>query len=144
MKILVNDKNKERINTILDEAQGRATSRTVTYGVLVNVLKSVDYKYSGLTKKQLKGTELTLRPYAFDQPKAYKHEVALTEMTVYHNGKEWVLTGVERKTFRGVSKTDGIVVKLPEETIKAMMKEHLFAITHESYESRWDMKGWTY
>lgn len=99
MKITVKESNKEKIDAIINEAEGKATSRCIGSDAVLYIAEVLDKKLLPLIcKKNLKGTKAQVDYHAQDFAKAYraKGTPRSTWVELEYNGKEWVLTDVKR------------------------------------------------
>lgn len=99
MKVIVKENNKEKIDAIINEVEGKATSRRISSASVFDIAEVLDKKLLALVcKKNLKGTKAQVDFNAQDFAKAYraKGTPRSTWVTLEYNGKEWVLTEVKR------------------------------------------------
>lgn len=99
MKIIVKESNTEKIDAIINEAEGKATSRRISSASVFNIVEELNKRLLPLVcKKNLKGTKACIDYHAQDFAKAYraKGTPRSTWVTLEHNGKDWVLTDVKR------------------------------------------------
>lgn len=99
--------NFEAIEAKIQEAQGRATARTLTAEGVAERLEAVAYNdLRGITKKALAGTRATVHGSTDKLPSAYKYPAESTQVVVEHDGKGWVL--VEARRDRLAQKGSGL------------------------------------
>lgn len=99
MKIIVKESNKEKIDAVITEVEGRAQSRCIGSDAVLYIAEVLDKKLLALVcKENLKGTKAHVDFNAQDFAKAYraKGTPRSTWVTLEYNGKEWVLTEVKR------------------------------------------------
>lgn len=99
MKIIVKESNTEKIDAIINEAEGKATSRRISSASVFNIVEELNKRLLPLVcKKNLKGTKACIDYHAQDFAKAYraKGTPRSTWIELEYNGKEWVLTDVKR------------------------------------------------
>lgn len=99
MKVIVKENNKEKIDAIINEVEGKATSRRISSASVFDIVEELNKRLLPLVcKKNLKGTKAQVDYHAQDFAKAYraKGTPRSTWVTLEHNGKEWVLTDVKR------------------------------------------------
>lgn len=99
MKVIVKESNREKIDAIIAEVEGRAQSRCIRSDAVLYIAEVLDKKLLPLIcKKNLKGTKACVDYHAQDFAKAYraKGTPRSTWIELEHNGKDWVLTDVKR------------------------------------------------
>lgn len=99
MKVIVKENNKEKIDAIINEVEGKATSRRISSASVFDIVEELNKRLLPLVcKKNLKGTKAQVDYHAQDFAKAYraKGTPRSTWVTLEYNGKEWVLTDVKR------------------------------------------------
>ena len=86
--------NREKLQAAIQEAEGRATARTITVDDIVRICKAAE---AGLTKKALDGTMLY---YDGGQqfPNAYKHRPESTHFTAGMVKGKWYVFCIKRDT----------------------------------------------
>lgn len=99
MKVIVKENNKEKIDAIINEVEGKATSRRISSASVFDIVEELNKRLLPLVcKKNLKGTKACVDYHAQDFAKAYraKGTPRSTWVELEYNGKEWVLTDVKR------------------------------------------------
>lgn len=99
MKVIVKENNKEKIDAIINEVEGKATSRRISSASVFDIVEELNKRLLALVcKKNLKGTKAQVDFNAQDFAKAYraKGTPRSTWVELEYNGKEWVLTDVKR------------------------------------------------
>ena len=99
MKVIVKENNKEKIDAIINEVEGRAQSRCIGSDAVLYIVEELNKRLLPLVcKKNLKGTKACVDYHAQDFAKAYraKGTPRSTWVELEYNGKEWVLTEVKR------------------------------------------------
>lgn len=87
--------DKDKLNAIITEAEGRATARTITADSIAEVLDSVENRLGYPAKKYLKGVKVHFSN-AEHFPNAYHYTPYCTKFDAIHNGKEWRIVAVYR------------------------------------------------
>lgn len=99
MKVIVKENNKEKIDAIINEVEGKATSRRISSTSVFDIVEELNKRLLALVcKKNLKGTKACVDYHAQDFAKAYraKGTPRSTWVEMEYNGKDWVLTDVKR------------------------------------------------
>lgn len=97
MKVIVKENNKEKIDAIINEVEGKATSRRISSASVFDIVEELNKRLLPLVcKKNLKGTKACVDYHAQDFAKSYNGVPLSTKVELEYNGKEWVLTGVDR------------------------------------------------
>jgi len=95
MGIIVCDKNKEKIEALLDKVQDKCTVRLVSYNTVGMACKEIE-RQLGVSKTAMNGVRYRAEPYAQKFAGAYKYVPYNTVLWVsYHNG-HWTLDKAER------------------------------------------------
>lgn len=117
--MLVKESNKEKIETTIKSAEGRATARTIIYRDIVHSLEKLE-KSLGIRKKDMLGITADIDYNAQDFPKAYKYRPESTHFKVTKKSGGWDLISVYRDTTR----RDGhkFHVTLTEDAKKAIVE----------------------
>lgn len=117
--MLVNEKNKEKIEKMIIEAEGRATARTIKFENILEDIKQIEKKLN-ITKKAMTGVTVDVDHNAQDFPKAYKYTPDSTQYTIVRKSSGWDLVTIERWHTRKDGQT--FIVKLTEEAKEAILK----------------------
>lgn len=109
--IIINERNRQKIEKALDEAQGRCKARLITYEDILSELKAVDEQFSKVcTKKAFENTGVLIDVNGQVFPKAYEFSAKSTQFrTVYSKGK-WRLVYLGRDWCRTYSQRWNIVL----------------------------------
>lgn len=114
----INVENTEKLENALQEAQGRATARTLGVEDVLKYLKRVEDRI-GVGKTALKGTKVHFTG-AEKFAKAYQYVPESTHFEAVHNGKTWFVTLITRDTCP--NRWDKIDVELSDITKDAVLK----------------------
>lgn len=115
---------EEKINSLIKEAEGKATARTISYADIVKTIEKLE-KNLGCCKKDMVGVEVKINPRAQRFANAYKYtpEATIAYLTRDNNG--WVLTKVER----GICTVHTYdVLVMPEETKRGIIESRMLLI----------------
>ena len=95
MKIIIKAENAEKIQKVIDEAEGKSRERKVTAEKLIACAEKMDKKL-GIAPAHLKGVTARVDINAQDFPNAYKYIPESTVATFEHTGRAWALIDVKR------------------------------------------------
>ena len=117
--ILIKESNKEKINTYIAEAEGRATVRTIDYITIISDIATLEEKLS-INKKDMIGIKADIDHHAQNFPSAYKYRPESTHYVIIREKTGWKLIVALRCTTR----KSGHVFKLtfPDDVKKAIIK----------------------
>ena len=118
--IKITEANWEKINTAIQEAEGRATVRTIDSKDVLNAIREIE-KYFGLSKKMMVGVWISVDLNAQEFPKAYKYTPESTHFDVLRKDSGWYLMDVSRERCRVPSKKFVMISRLTEEQEKAIL-----------------------
>ena len=96
MKLFIDGKETHitAIEALIQEAEGKATARCLSYEKIASVLEGVESNL-GISKKAMAGTTVFFDG-AEKFPSAYKYQPESTHFAAVHNGRVWELTSVTR------------------------------------------------
>lgn len=97
--IIICEKNREAIENMISEAEGKATARCLTYPALKLRIAQLE-KTLGISKKDMEGIKYDLDDNAQSFPRAYKYKADSTHAVIERTGGKWRLTNVYRYTCR--------------------------------------------
>lgn len=102
--IIINEHNRNKIEKVLDEVQGRCKARLITYEYILSELKAVDEQFSKVcTKKGLENTSVSIDVNGQNFPNSYKYSAKSTQfVAIYLKGK-WRLVYLGRDWCRTYS-----------------------------------------
>lgn len=96
-KIIVKESNLEKIETIIAEVEKGARTRRIVSSSVLYIAEELDKRLLPfICKKNLKGTVAHVDYHAQNFAKSYNGVPLSTKVELEHNGKEWVLTSVDR------------------------------------------------
>jgi len=117
--MLVKESNKNKIEKMIAEAEGRATARTLIFDDIIFDIKEIEKKL-GIKKKDMIGIKACVDTNAQDFPKAYKYRPESTHYTMIRKANGWDLKTVERNTTR--REGHAYELELPKHTKLAIIK----------------------
>ena len=128
MSIKINEKNREKIETMIKAAEGRTTARCISYESIDQAIKQIEDKFSFATKKSMIGLEVWCDMSAEKLPKAYEKashgtRPQSTQFTVAYTASGWALLEVSRQDLRTHYKKKYIVEHMPDTLKKAIEEE---------------------
>jgi hypothetical protein len=117
-KVCIEEKNREKIEAIIAEKEGKARVRTIGYQEIYNLCKETE-KHLGIPKKHMHGVKISGDPNAQCFPSAYKGIPESSHFEAEYSHGKWYLTRVYRYTCRQtVSRID---IKLTEDAKTALI-----------------------
>ena len=96
MKIKIVEKNKEKIQALIDKAQERAKKRCISVEMIFSYVSFIDMQFSGVPAVKKVGLAYEVDPYAQHYPNAYKFSPESTLFTVEYCKTGWFLTDLHR------------------------------------------------
>lgn len=102
--IIINERNRQKIEKALNEVQKRCTTRTIDYFDIVHELKAVSNQLCFVcTKKGLENTSVSIDVNGQNFPNSYKYSAKSTQfVAIYLKGK-WRLVYLGRDWCRTYS-----------------------------------------
>ena len=97
--MLVNDKNKEKIEEMIKAAEGRATVRLLSYQSIIKSLSEIE-RTLGIKKKYMDGIKADVDVSAQNFPRAYKYTPESTHFKAVKKSNGWDLQSVYRARTR--------------------------------------------
>lgn len=124
-EIVIKDVNKEKINNIIKEAEGKASARTIDYDYIVRAIKEIEDKFWLIHKKDMEGMIVCIDMHAQQYPKAYKHTPESTQFKMIRLKSGWKLLNVGRYTQDKYHDEKYKVSEMPEATKQALIKAYM-------------------
>ena len=95
--IKIAEKNKDKLNAFLCEAEGRAQARTLNAADLIGIAEDIEKKtaLSYLNKQQMTGARVTYRR-GLSLPSSYKYRPEYTSVTIERRASGWFLVDAKR------------------------------------------------
>lgn len=118
--IIINETNKAKIETIIQEVEGKASMRTITYNDIIKATQHIEKKL-GIPKKYMEGVRYDVDLHAQNFPKAYKYRAESTQFTVEFSKGKWRLVSIGR-CYTRTAGHDYKCLTMPEETKKAIIE----------------------
>ena len=102
--IIINEHNKDKIEQVLDEVQGRCKTRLIDYNDILAELKAVDEQFSKVcTKKAFENTEVLIDVNGQNFPNSYKFSAKSTQFRAVYSKSKWRLVYLDRDWCRTYS-----------------------------------------
>lgn len=93
--IIVSEKNRERIATAIEEAEGRATVRCLTYAAVLVAIERIEAKLD-LPKARMEGVSFHVDTWAQDFPNAYEYTPMSTQFNLTLSKGKWRISDIGR------------------------------------------------
>lgn len=119
MKIKVEDKNIEKLQRAIEEAEGRAKVRTITAMTVKWAVTAVEQTLN-IPKKHMVGIKVHCDLHAQKYPNAYKYTPESTQFDLERFASGWFVTNIERERTGGTEKKFSIT--LTEDAKKALIE----------------------
>lgn len=119
MRIIVNEKNREKIEEAIRKAEGRATARCISYDRIVKTIERIESHLS-IPKKYLIGIEASVDYWAQQFPNAYKYAPESTHFCLTRTASGWAVTNIYRYYTQSPSKA--VCLALTEVAKQALIK----------------------
>lgn len=100
--IIVSEKNSERIAKAIEEAEGRATMRKLTYAAVLVAIERIEGRL-GVPKARMEGVSFHVDIWAQDFPNAYKYVPDSTQSTLTLSRGKWRISDIGRAYFKHLS-----------------------------------------
>jgi hypothetical protein len=98
-------RNIEAANEMIKAAEGRATARTASAEALLAAFDQLRIeRLNGISSKALKGSKAIYHASSERLPRSYKYQADSTQIALEHDGKDWFIVDVSRKTLRQTAK----------------------------------------
>ena len=123
--IIIKDTNKEKIESAIKEAEGRAKERLICFADIESAIKEIEKKFHCVTKKSMEGLSIIVDPYAQKYPKAYKYTPESTQFLLTFEKGSWRLRWVARRAQDKYCVKSYEVVAMPEDLINAIVKDYM-------------------
>ena len=102
--IIICEKNREAIENMIAQVEGKATARCLTFKGLTYRIQQLEAALS-ILKKDMEGLKYDLDDHAQNFPHAYKYKADSTHAVIERRGGKWRLTKVYRGTCRSEKHT---------------------------------------
>ena len=93
--IIVSEKNRERIVKAINEAEGRATARCLTYAGVLVAIERIEAKLD-LPKTIMEGVRFHVDTWAQDFPNAYEFTPMSTQFNLTLSKGKWRISDIGR------------------------------------------------
>lgn len=120
INIRIEEKNRDKINAAIKEAEGKARERLMDYDMLIKNIQIFERHYAMTTKKHWENMRVVINPHAENFPHAYKYTPYGTVCTIFRTKGKWNLVYVERDYVNGEKNFK--VKNMSEETKKEIIE----------------------
>lgn len=118
--IEIKEENKERIEKMISDAQGKSYERTVTFEDIVSAVDSLEKHYAKYTKKARHGLMLRVDLNAQPFPNAYKYRAKSTHILLAYKRGKWYLDEAGR-CYTVAPKDRYVVMNMPKELLEEII-----------------------
>lgn len=91
--IIVSEKNRGRIAAAIEEAEGRATVRCLTYAAVLVAIERIEAKLD-LPKARMEGVRFHVDTWAQDFPNAYEFTPMSTQFNLTFSKGKWRISDI--------------------------------------------------
>ena len=119
--MLIKESNRDKIEKMIKEAEGKARERTITYGDMIRAIDRIE-GFLDIPKKYMEGIEADVDVNAQDFPKAYKYTPKSTQFIMIKKKSGWDLRLVLRHITRRHNHT--FHLELTDLAKEAIIKTH--------------------
>lgn len=119
-EIIVSEKNRERIQNIIDEIQKRCKERLISFDDIVQATQDVE-RVLDIPKKYLDGVVVVCDINAQKLPNSYKYTAYSTQFTIFYKSGRWRVKYIKRWYLSQTDKKYRLSA-FPEETKKAILQ----------------------
>lgn len=105
--MLIKESNKEKIEKMITEAEGRARERKITYADMVHGIKKIE-GWLGIPKAHMEGIVVYVDHNAQNFPNAYKYTPYSTQYMMVRKRSGWDL----RQVYRDITRRDNHTYEL--------------------------------
>lgn len=124
-EIIIKESNKERIESAIREAEGKAKVRTIDYNIIKMMIGKIEKKFNFALKKEMEGLEVIADFHAHSYPRAYKYGPESTFVRMKYNKCSWRLTDIYRSTQRKDRSDEFWVTAMPEALEKSVIYHYI-------------------
>lgn len=93
--IVLTEKNRDRIQAVLDEVQEKSKTRTITFDEMIDAAWRVT-RHLDIPVRRMKGVRALIDVNAQRFPRSYKFMPYSTQFEIEHSGLEWRVIRIER------------------------------------------------
>lgn len=120
--IIVSEKNRERIDKAITEAEGRATVRCVTYATVLVAIERIEAKLD-LPKTLMEGVSFHVDPRAQDFPNAYEYTPMSTQFNLTLSKGKWRISDIRRASVQRAGRKCQCI-EMPEALKNALIMKY--------------------
>ena len=120
--IIVSEKNRERIDKAIKEAEGRSTARCVTYATVLVAIERIEAKLD-LPKARMEGVSFHVDPRAQDFPNAYEYTPMSTQFNLTLSKGKWRISDIGRASVQRAGRKCQCI-EMPEALKDALLRRY--------------------
>lgn len=118
--IIVSEKNRERIAAAIEEAEGRATVRCLTYAAVLVAIERIEAKLN-LPKARMEGVSFHVDTWAQDFPNAYEYTPMSTQFNLTLSKGKWRISDIGRASVQRAGRKCQCI-EMPEALKDALLR----------------------
>lgn len=120
--IIVSEKNRERIDKAIREAEGMATMRKLTYAAVLVAIERIEAKLN-LPKARMEGVSFHVDTWAQDFPNAYGFPAVSTQFNLTLSGGKWRISDIKRAEVQRAGRKCQCI-EMPEALKDALLEKY--------------------
>lgn len=118
--IIVSEKNRERIDKAINEVEGRATVRCLTYAAVLVAIERIEARL-GLPKARMEGVSFHVDTWAQDFPNAYEYTPMSTQFNLTLSKGKWRISDIGRASVQRAGRKCQCI-EMPEAMKDALLR----------------------
>lgn len=120
--IIVSEKNRERIDKAIEEAEGRATVRCLTYAAVLVAIERIEARLD-LPKARMEGVSFHVDTWAQDFPNAYEYTPVSTQFNLTLSKGKWRISDIGRASVQRAGRKCQCI-EMPEAMKDALLRRY--------------------
>lgn len=118
--IIVSEKNRERIDKAINETEGRATVRCLTYAAVLVAIERIEARLD-LPKARMEGVRFHVDTWAQDFPNAYEYTPMSTQFNLTLSKGKWRISDIGRASVQRAGRKCQCI-EMPEALKDALLR----------------------